>query len=196
MLYVRGPLAAFATPGDSIAAAAATSGKDALVVCLLEPPASRAEAPLLDRTRTAYAGGWAVESRTANVRRLHDLVAGLPFLDEPWARSVEQADDLGEVSRLRAAWDRSSVQRTKQAAKATLLLAAMDEPGEGSGPTELDGERPHAIRVALVDWTSGRILLRQRHHVDPAWISPGKRLTYAGGLDACRVALEIHDATR
>src|SRR5262249_1178927 len=54
-VYVRGPLGAFANPA-AIAPAAAASAKDAFLLCLVAPPASRAEKVMLGKVRTAYAG--------------------------------------------------------------------------------------------------------------------------------------------
>src|ERR1700733_5142334 len=51
-VYVRGPLEAFAAP-SGIAGAAAASVKDALAVCLVDPPPARGEKALLGKVRPA-----------------------------------------------------------------------------------------------------------------------------------------------
>jgi hypothetical protein len=135
-----------------------------------------------------------MEQRTANVRRLHEAAAGLPVLLPPWAARVRQARDLPELQGLRRELERAPMAAAKQAARAEVLLVALDEPGDGKGPTELDGERPHQVRVALVDLKSDRVLLRVRRQVDPSWISATARSEYAGGLDACALGYDLRSA--
>ncbi|MDF2696034.1 MAG: hypothetical protein K0S65_4417 [Labilithrix sp.] len=199
MLYVRGAQDALTSP-PAIAAAAAASTKDALLLCLLDPPASRTESVLLEKARSAYAGGTSrgsnLESRTANVRRLNDVIVGLPFLLPPWSEKVRAAENAQDVARLRTELERAPIERAKQAAAAGLLLVAIDEAGDGAGPTELDGERKHPVRVALVDLASSKVLLRARHVVDPSPFSATRRATYAVGLDGCSLALDVHDDVR
>lgn len=193
MVYVRGGITSFATH-DRIADAAATSYKDALLLCLVEPPKTRLEPELVAKVHLARAGGAVMEDRTPNVRRLHDLEAGLPFLLPPWSERVRAAEDAADLSRLKKDLARAPLARAKQAARARLLLAAMDEPGEGA--TELDGERPHHVRLALVDLAEDRVLFRVRRRVDPKWITPAKRPTHATDLDGCALAFDVASASR
>jgi hypothetical protein len=194
-LYIRGPIDEVASPAQ-VTEAAATSVKDALLLCLLSPPASRAEKVLLEKVRIARSGGAVVEEHSAHVRRLHDAIVGLPILLPPWSERVRTAEDQAELARLRRELDRAPIERAKQAAKAELLLVVLDEPGDGKGPTELDGERAHFVRVVLVDVASERPLLRLRHFVDPGRISAGNRPTYASGLDGCGLAFDVHESVR
>lgn len=195
LVYVRGSTEALGNAA-TLTAAAAASTKDALVLCLLEPPDSRSEKALLDKVRVAYAGGWNFESRTPNVHRLHEIAIGLPLLLPPWSERVRAADDASEVARLRAELERAPIERAKQAAAARLLLVTLDEPGDANGATELDGERVHPVRVVLVDLAASKVLLRSRHVVDPAWITPARRATYASGLDSCLLALDVREDVR
>jgi hypothetical protein len=71
----------------------------------------------------------------------------------------------------------------------------MDEPGDGGGPTELDGERAHHVRLFLVDMVASKTLLRVRRLVDPTWISLAKKSDYASGLDSCGLAFDVHHLT-
>lgn len=194
-IYVRGPLGGFKNSAR-IAETASASSKDALLFCLVEPPPSRVEKVLLESVRVAYAGGAPIEERTANIRRLHDVVVGLPLLLPPWSDRVRRADDPADLTRLRRELERAPLDRAKQAARSGLLLVAMDEPGDGGGPTELDGERAHAVRIALVELASSRILLRVRRLVDPTWISLQKKSQYAIGLDSCGLAFDVHEQLR
>ena len=194
LVYVRGTAEALGS-AEGITAAASTSAKDALVLCLLEPPESRTEKLLVDKVRIAYAAGWNLESRTPNVHRLNDAAVGLPFLLPPWSERVRAADAT-ELARLRTELERAPIERAKEAAKANLLLVAIDEPGDGAGPTELDGERPHPVRVVLVDLAASKVLLRSRHLVDPSGIKPERRATYASGIDSCVLALDVAEDVR
>ncbi|CAN5924102.1 hypothetical protein BH11MYX4_BH11MYX4_18730 [soil metagenome] len=194
-ISVRGPLGSFVNPAR-IADAAATSSKDALLLCLMDPPASKVEKVLLGTVRTAYSGGAALEERTGNVRRLQDAIVGLPLLMPAWAERVRTADDPAELAWLRRELEKVPRDRAKQAARANLLVVALDEPSDGGGPTELDGERAHAIRIGVVDLAASKVLLRMRRLVDPTWISLAKKSEYASGLDSCGLAFEVHEAAR
>ena len=180
VVYVRGPLDGF-KDSAKVAQTAVVSAKDSLLVCLMDPPAARTEKAVLEKVRVAYAGGGALEEKTANVRRLHEANVGLPFLMTSWSERVQSAGERGEVIQMRRDFERAPIERAKAAAKSNLLLVAIDEPGDGTGPTELDGERPHFVRVALVDMRNGKILLGTRRRVDPSWISPAKKPTHASG---------------
>ena len=190
LLWVRGPMNGFAGPAK-IAETALASPKDAFLLCFVDPPAARTEKALLDPVRVAYTGGAPVELRTANVRRLTDAITGLSVYEPRFAERIHAASDRTELMKLGMELDRVPFERTKQAVKTRLLLAAIDEPGTGAGPTELDGERPHAVRVALVDLGSNQVLFRKRKDVDPSWISQAKRPTYAAGLDGCALAFDL-----
>ncbi len=191
VLYIRGPIEAFTSPAG-IAKASATSAKDALLLCLLEPPAPRTEKVLLGKVRAAYSGGAPMELRTANVRRLHEAQAGLPLLLPPWEERVQSAQEPRELARLARELEKAPIENAKKAVRAGLLLFAMDEPDKGGGPTELDGERAHEVRIGLVDMAASRVLLRIRRPVDPGWISLASRAEYASGLDGCALALDVH----
>lgn len=193
-VYVRGTIGAFSS-SRRIAEASTTSMKDALLLCLLEPPPSRTEKELLAKVHVAYAGGPIMEGRTANVHRLWDEEAGMPLLTPQWSARVLAVPDH-ELAKLRRDYDRAPIEGAKQAARASYLLAAMDEPPDGGGPTELDGERAHWVRVGLVDLAAEKVLLSVRRRVDPSWISAEKRPQYANGLDGCALGYDVHASVR
>jgi hypothetical protein len=192
-VYVHGPLEAFAASAR-IADAASTSAKDSFLLCLLDPPPSRSEKALLGSVRTAYSDGVRLGERTANVHRLYSAEVGLPLLLPPWTERVQTAPGTWELARLRQELDKAPLDDAMKAASAGLLLFSMDEPGDGPGPTEIDGERPHEVRVGLVDLRAARVLLRLRRRADPSWISSATRSQYASGLDACRLALDVRES--
>lgn len=194
-IYVRGQLGSFVNPAR-IAEAAQTSAKDALLLCLMEPPTGKGEKVLLGAVRIAYAGGATMEEHTPNVRRLHEAIVGLPLLMPEWSERVQRSEDPSELAKFRRELDRAPIDRAKQAARASVLVVAMDEPSDGGGPTELDGERAHAIRIGIVDLASSKVLLRMRKLVDPSWISLAKKSEYAIGLDSCGLAFDVAEAVR
>jgi hypothetical protein len=186
ILYVRGPLSTFTGNDQALRASASTSFKDSFVLCLLAPPAASSEKALLGRVR----GASSAEAMT-RVERLYSAVTGLAFLEPSWAARVRAAETATELARLDAAFRRAPIDAAVRAAKSELLLFAMDEASDGSGPTELDGERAHAVRVGLVELETGKPLMRLRRRVDPAWISAPTRAEYAGAIDSCKLALEV-----
>ena len=108
-------------------------------------------------------------SRAAHVERLHDAFAGIavPRSGVGDARVRPPRKCASSISCERA-FERAPIAGAKRAAKAPLLVFAMDEPGDGRGPTELDGERPHEVRVGVVDLAAAKLLLRLRRRVDPS----------------------------
>ncbi len=193
IVYLRGPLEVLKTP-SGMREVAVSSGADALVLCLIDPPEDRTERQLLGRVRSAYGRGKRMQVASAHVERLGVAVLGLPYLSDGWAQKVREASDARELSRLRASFESAPLKRARAAARAELLLLAVDEPGDVSVPAELDGERPHSVRISLVDLRSHKLLLRLRHAVDPSWLSAGTRAEYARGMDDCALALDVHGA--
>jgi len=193
MIYVRGPLGSFRSAAG-IAESADSSLKDALVSCLMDPPASRSEKALLGRARTALGRGGRSTEPTEHVERLRDALAGIPLLTPAWQARVREADDLRELGRLTRDLERAPLGAAKRAAKAELLLFVLDEPAATRGPVELDGERAHDVRVGLVDLRTQKLLLQLRRPVDPGFISVNARAEYAGAIDSCALALDVREA--
>ena len=191
-IYVRAPLGSLAD-AESLSRAASVSFNDALVLCLIDPPAARTEKALLSRARSAFAGGERARA-AAHVERLSDALFGLPFLSREWLERVRAAETSFALERLDEHFSRAPLAGAKRAAKAELLVFAIDEPGEAGGPTELDGERPHQVRVGVVDLGADKLLLRLRRKVDPSWISSSARAEFASGIDSCGLALDVHAA--
>lgn len=190
-IYVRGPIDSF-TGSIGIARATKASTKDALLLCLIDPPSARSESALLVRVRTAYAGGLPFEQRTSNVRELAEAHEALRVLAPAWDQSVRRADDTQELSKLRTELERTPIEQGKQALLASVMIVAMDEPAPANGPpAELDGERPHDVRLVVVDLASASVVLRTRKHVDPSGWSVTSRSVYAGALDGCALAFDV-----
>jgi hypothetical protein len=191
-VYVRGPLQSF-TRLSGIRESASGSFGDAFVLCLLDPPSARTERQLLGRARSAFAGAGRVERVAPHVARLYHALAGLPYLSPTWEERVKTAQKARELGLLQRDFERAPLEGARAAARAELLLYAMDEPGDRSVPAELDGERPHHVRVGLVDLASKKQLLALRRKVDPSWLSPASRAEYATGIDACSLALDVRE---
>jgi hypothetical protein len=191
-VYVRGPASGFASTKGAGAAAAA-SVKDAFALCLLDPPQTRNESAVLPKVRAAYSGGALIEERTPRVRRLDDGAAGLRVIAPAFEARVRAAKDARELATLKTELDRAPMARAKQALAATLLVAVLDEPETASGPTELDGERAHFVRVIFVDLAAAKEVFRLRTRVDPSVWSPGPRAQLATGLDSCALAFDVRE---
>jgi hypothetical protein len=190
-LYVRGPVAAFGN-SNAIADTASASTRDSLVLCMIDPPASRAEKAVLSKVRAAYGGGANVAE---HVHRLHDAESGLKQILAPWEERIRNAPELRDIDHVKTDLAKVPVFETKRALRAVLLIAAMDEPDE-AGPADLDGERPHQVRVALIDLRVGKMLLRTRKRVDPNWLAATTRSNFASAVDGCALALDIRSAVR
>ncbi|HEY6078474.1 MAG TPA: hypothetical protein VIW29_06715 [Polyangiaceae bacterium] len=186
-LYIRGPLDGLANAAR-LAELAASSFKDALVACLLDAPDARTE-QALRRKASAKA-----EPATAQVERLAPLLQALPLLGRAWQQRVESAATLEALSQLQKLYEVAPIPAALRAAKARQILIVMDEAGAIGGPTELDGERAHPVRLVLVDLTSGEVRLRFRRNVDPSWLSDNARAQNASGIDSCTLAFDLHQA--
>jgi hypothetical protein len=186
MVFVRGSLDGFSTV-PAIKKSAAASSKDAFVACFVEPPRSRSEPTVLSKVRFIYAGG----AFAPGVHRLADAYAALRVLEPGWEARVEAARDEHELLVLKNELDRTPFDKAKQALDAGALLVVIDEAGDAAAPAELDGERPHDVRVAVIDLKSGSTLLRVRRRVDPGSWSQGARTEYAAGLDSCGLAYDL-----
>jgi len=133
------------------------------------------------------------DGNTAHVQRLDDGEVTLPILLSAWSQAVASASDAATLAARRRQLEKAPVERGVLALKSEVLLVAMDEPGTGKGPTELDGERAHDVRVGVVDLAAARVLLRVRRHVDPTWVSEARRPVYASALDGCALALDVRE---
>lgn len=189
ILYVRGPVEAFKND-EALRRAAMLSSPDAFVQCLVDPPRTRSEKAFFERIR----GGSDPASHTANVHRLYDLLAGIPLLQPPWRGRVKEATKLRELSHLEKELRTARLDETIAAARARLVLAVMDEPSGPGGITELDGERPHDVRVTLFTLEQPQPLLRFKKHVDPSGFSDRGRASHASALDACALSFDVREA--
>jgi hypothetical protein len=189
VLYVRAPIDGFANE-DAILRAAVLSAPDAFVRCLVEPPTARTEKALL----AAIRGDPEHPRAEVHVHRLYDLLAGLPLLQPRFKARAQDATKLRDLSRMQDEVRVAKLDQTIAAARARLLLFVMDEPSAPGGPTELDGERPHDVRVTLFDLTQRSPLLRMRRRVDPSVFSDRGRATRAASLDACALSFDVREA--
>jgi hypothetical protein len=191
-VYLRAPLAGL-QQDRGLTQVASQSFKDALVLCLLDPPASRTEKVLVGRARSSLAGGERMQV-ASHVERLIGALLALPLLTPEFRAQIAAAPSELELERLERQLERAPLKSARRAFKSELFLFAIDEPGGAGGPTELDGERPHHVRVGLVDLTAGKLLFYLRRHVDPSFISPAMRAEYAGAIDSCALGLDVHAA--
>jgi hypothetical protein len=172
---------------------APSSFKDALLLCLIDPPDARTEKSLKAKARAALSQGKSAAS-VAHVERLDPLLQALPLLEPAWQKRILMAESAPALAGYQKLFDVAPIGAAVRAAKARQLLAVLDEPGDPKAPAELDGERAHAVRVTLTDLASGQIRLRYRGSVDPSWLSAAARAEYASGIDGCALALDLRNA--
>jgi len=186
IVYVRGPIESFRSTA-TIPKAAAQSLEDPFARCFVEPPRTKGERDVLAKVRAVYTGS---VGGLKNLERLETAYATKRLLDPEWIGRAKNSPSERELGVMQTELDHTPFDRALIAWRAELLLAVMDEPGDASVPAELDGERPHDVRVALVETKTGHALLRMHAHVDPSVWNAGTRPEYASGLDACALAFE------
>lgn len=189
LVYVRGPIDAFANSA-AMERAVSASVNDAFLTCLVDPPRSGTESHVAAQVRAA------AKANLGQVHRLADAYRGLKVLAPSWEQRVRAAKDLREVTKLRTELEHAPLDLARLALRATILVIVLDEPGEPNSIAEFDGERPHDVRVEIVDLLTPKVLLRMRKHVDPSAWSATARVDYASGLDGCALAFELHESLR
>lgn len=180
-LYLHGPIADLER-AVTVEEAAKASDKDALLLCLLAPPAATSERDLLAKVRGVYFSGAKVDEETANVRRLIDARKGLRLVSQTFQASAKMADDLRLLAEHRRELDAMPFATTQRAASAELLIIAADLPGS---------ERK--TRITLVDLVAKRVLLRVERRAEVATSSPSGAL-YRAEIEACSAALAARRA--
>jgi len=187
-VYLRSSLAGVS---GRVEDSAESSLLDAFVLCLRSPPRARTETELRSKARAA-AGGRA--SALEGMARLYDLLVGLPLLGADFEGRVRRADTLSALAKLERELDRAPLPRAKLGARARYFWVVVDEPSFEKVPAELDGERPHDVRVGLVDLVRGKVLLRLARKVDPSFVSAPARAEHASGIDSCALAWDVRAA--
>jgi len=192
ILYLRGPIEGFKST-QGIIDMAPTTFRDAFVLCLFDPPEKATEKTLRDSAKAVLGNGERVK-KIAHVSRFHVARVGLPFLQPQWEERVKATEDSRQIAEMRRLLKQAALENAVKAMKSRLLLAVMDEPKDGKGPSEIDGANRHYVRVMLVDMEADKVLLRQRKLVDPAWIPTSRRSDYANGINSCELGMEIRAA--
>jgi hypothetical protein len=202
-VYIRG-----ATPelGDAarLAEAAATSTKDAFLLCLVDPPVSRDERSVLGKIRGVSFGGALVDAQTANVHRLVEVQVGFAVLGPTFEAEARAAETLAPLQKLARDLQAAPIEAAGRAASAELLIVVADEAEDDvvkGKPTRNEDslgyrvqERAHEARVALIDLASGRALLRVRRRVDASGRSDRSTASYRAAIQGCDLALEVRAA--
>lgn len=203
-VYIRGATPELSDPGK-LAEAAATSIKDAFLMCLIEPAASRSERDVMAKIRGVYFAGAKVDDETANVRRLVEAQVGLAVFNPTFEVEARAAGDLAILKRMKRDLENAPIEAASVASTAELLIVVADEiqePEAASKPAVAADplgyraqERAHDARVALIDLTSGKVLLRVRRRVDASGRSERATALYRVAIQGCDLALDVRSAT-
>ncbi|HEY6079771.1 MAG TPA: hypothetical protein VIW29_13240, partial [Polyangiaceae bacterium] len=145
------------------------------------------------KASTAAARGKGMQA-AAHVERLGPLLQVLPLMEHQWAQRVQNTESIPALQKLQTLLEAAPFAAGVRAAKARQLLLVADETLTATGPTELDGERTHPVRVSLTDLDNGETRLRFRRTVDPSWLSDATRAQFASGVDSCALAMDIRQA--
>jgi hypothetical protein len=179
---------------DQLMDASAGSVKDAVLLCLGDPPDSRAEKAVTQKIKGAN-----FAAVFPSMHRFYDAEAGLSLLGPSWEAAVRAAPDVKVVHNLNSVWMRAPLDDGRKAASAELLLVVVDElpemepkadPSDGRRPEE----RPHAMRLALVDLRAQSVLLRLRRTQDSSSYPPAVRFSLARAITGCLMAMDVRDA--
>lgn len=184
-VYVRAP-AAELRDAKKVGDATQGSNKDAFLLCLLQPPAAAGERDLLAKVRGVYFAGAKVDDATANVRRLEEARRGLAVLGSAFEGWVRAADNQKPLAKLRRDLEGAPIEQARKAIGAELLIVVAD--AAGGAP-----DKPQEARVALVDLTSKKVLLRARRRPEEQGRSPLAML-HRADLEGCSLALAVRRA--
>jgi hypothetical protein len=196
-LYLRAVVDEVRT-GREIHHAARGSRKDVLLACLAQPPANGSSIAL---HQAAIRHRWRVDldALTPNLLdldRLAPVVAGTrTFLDE-----VRNTNDPSALRLLEL--ERAAIPKERPF---ELAVIALDELPTGFPPREgasladavmssrLDeiAPLPHAMRVAVIDLASGRVVARVRTNVDVRDLAIPSAMSDAEEVHACQAAVAL-----
>lgn len=191
-IYLRASIRDLKKP-EGLKLAAENSLKDAFLVCLLDPPPGTKEREMVERVYVAYRSGPELDKATLPFFRLQAGLAFLPIFEAPWRESVLHAKELSGLQYLKKTIERAPIDVARAVARSETMLILLDEEKLPGSPSEFDGSSKHFVQVHLVKLDSQTTVLRLRRLVDPEWISENRRLRYASGLLACRLAKELRD---
>jgi hypothetical protein len=203
-VYLRGATPELRDPAK-LGEAAATSIKDAFLMCLVEPAASRSERDVMAKIRGVYFAGAKVDDDTANIRRLAEAQLGLAVFNPLFEQGAQSAEDVAALKKLGKELESTPIEAARLAITAELLILVADEiqepdpkkkavPGaDALGYRAQEGA--HDARVALIDLTSGKVLLRIRRRVDASGRSERATALYRVAIQGCDLALDVRAAT-
>src|SRR5690606_25264828 len=115
-----------------------------------------------------------------------ELLLGREFIASSFFTELSQSEHMSQVERLRKRLERERLSRKSHAARARLLLYAVDEPLHAGAHSDFDGEGKHFVRLGILE-PSGDHLLQLRREVSPEWISEKSRLSFSRPLDSCKL---------
>jgi hypothetical protein len=181
-LYLRAA-APEVTRRGGIADAIRSSTKDGFALCLLDPPASTADADVAVAAMRSPPASPAFADRTRKLAPVEAVQRGLRVLTPGWAEEVKAADALG-LRALEVEWKSrtdAEITAARGWSSAAYFVAVIDELPAGMRAPEAGSQleesmrtsmlpavqaRPHEVRVAVFDLETRRPVLRLRRPLD------------------------------
>jgi len=189
--YVRGPIRGFLSDAER-RQTSKEAGPEALIRCLVDPPASIKESELLRHLGRIY-------QPKRFVGRFYDFEnarGAFAFLDSGFEDEVRHADRMKQLLAQSRELREQKLGQAAEARQVRLFVSVFDEPKDRGAAADFDGEAVHYLRLSVLDLDTPRVWLRVRRQVDPQWISEKSRLAYSRELDSCRLAYELRQELR
>ncbi|HSC89417.1 MAG TPA: hypothetical protein VLC09_19175 [Polyangiaceae bacterium] len=195
LLYLRGPIEAMQT-SEGRSQAMLDTRNDALLGCLLKPPAAIEDRATLDAVRAVYRGDHLPAERTERISGLLDFEIAETYLGPAFRERIAAAADIGAVRQLSMTFTKARPASHARATHSATLLYALDEPKSPGSLSEIDGASDHFIRVGVVDLDAAELRFARRVHSQPERTPADKKLRYARGFSECAAVLELSAAGR
>jgi hypothetical protein len=178
--------------------------KDALLLCLVQPPPSTEDADLTVAATRWPAGGEKFEQATRSVQRLEAVQRGLRALSPSWADEVRAANPMA-LDALAGEFESRTPEQLEVAkgwARSDFVVVAIDElPADMKTPDDSSAlarsfrtsmlpavqSKTHAVRLAIYHVKSQKLALRLRQSVDAPAFAARTGLSDAHLAEDCRV---------
>lgn len=194
----------------AIHSATHASRKDSFVACLVEPPADLAHATI-HKAATKYRWGVDLNAIAPRVFDADVLDSGMRVASRAWIDEVTATLDptaLRLLDHERAARTPKMLNSATARASTKFIAIVIDELPTGSPiaagnalseavrESRLDDvmKVPHDVRAAVIDASTGKVLVRVRTRVDAADLKVPNAMADAEEIHGCQAALAVRSA--